>query len=55
MNKFKLSSIKEDRTFVRKLYLEGMVELLKEYKLHPHPDLMALIKEMGLIAKEHKN
>ena len=55
MNKFQLSSKKEDRAFVRKLYLEGMVEMLNEYKKDPRPDLLALIKSMGLVAKEHKD
>jgi hypothetical protein len=55
MNQFKKSSQKEDRAFVRKTYLEGMVELLKEYKKDPRPDLLALIKSLGLVAKEHKD
>lgn len=55
MNKFHLSSKKEDRAFVRKVYLEGMVDLLKIYKTAPRPDLMDLIKSLGVVAKEHKD
>jgi hypothetical protein len=55
MNKFKKTSQQEDRAFIRKSYLSTMVELLKEYKKDPRPDLMDLIKSLGLIAKEHKD
>lgn len=54
MNKFKLSSEKETNAFIRKVYLEGMIELLQEYKKTPREDLMMLIKQLGTTAKQFK-